>query len=54
MGSIMKVLVIEDDAQLAAYLTAGLREHNYVVDHASNGRDGLFMAARGTLRHHDH
>lgn len=41
----MRVLVIEDDAQLAAYLTKALGEAGAVVDHAADGRDGLFLAA---------
>ncbi len=44
----MKVLVIEDDRQAAAYLVKGLGESGYVVDHAAEGRDGLFMATSGT------
>jgi two-component system OmpR family response regulator len=42
---IMKVLVIEDDAETAAYLANGLKEHGHTVDLAANGRDGLFLAA---------
>lgn len=41
----MRLLVIEDDADTAAYLVKGLREAGHVVDHAANGRDGLFLAA---------
>jgi two-component system, OmpR family, response regulator len=40
----MKVLVIEDDREAAAYIVKGLSESGYVVDHAAEGRDGLFMA----------
>lgn len=40
----MKILVIEDDIQVAAYVQKGLREHGYTADHASNGKDGLFLA----------
>jgi len=40
----MKVLVIEDDAETAAYLSNGLKEHGHTVDLAANGRDGLFLA----------
>lgn len=40
----MKVLVIEDDRDAAAYIVKGLSESGYVVDHAAEGRDGLFMA----------
>lgn len=41
----MKILVIEDDAETAAYITGGLRQHGHVTDHAANGRDGLFLAS---------
>ncbi|MEQ8693962.1 MAG: response regulator transcription factor [Gammaproteobacteria bacterium] len=41
----MKILVIEDDPETAAYVSNGLREHGHTVDHALNGRDGLFLAA---------
>ena len=41
----MKILVIEDDAEMAAYVAKGLRQQGHAVDHAVNGRDGLFMAA---------
>lgn len=40
----MRVLVIEDDAQISAYLHKGLREEGHVVDVAAAGRDGLFLA----------
>ena len=40
----MRVLIIEDDKQTAAYVSQGLRESGHVVDHAGDGRDGLFMA----------
>lgn len=44
----MKILVIEDDAQAAAYMVKGLRESGHVVDHAADGKDGLFMAGSET------
>lgn len=43
----MKVLVIEDDADTAAYIVSGLNEHGHLVDHVADGRDGLFMAHGG-------
>jgi two-component system OmpR family response regulator len=43
----MKLLVIEDDRETAAYIVKGLAESGYVVDHAGEGRDGLFMASSG-------
>jgi two-component system OmpR family response regulator len=41
----MKLLLIEDDKEAAKYLSKGLREQGYVIDHCDNGKDGLFMAA---------
>jgi two-component system OmpR family response regulator len=43
----MKLLVIEDDREAAAYIAKGLSESGYVVDHAAEGRTGLFMASSG-------
>ncbi len=43
----MKLLVVEDDAETAAYVARGLREQGHLVDVASDGRDGLFHAAEG-------
>jgi len=40
----MHILIIEDDQQTAAYLRTGLEQSGYTVDHAANGKDGLFMA----------
>ena len=40
----MRILVMEDDAEAAAYLAKGLRESGYLVEHASDGMDGLYMA----------
>jgi two-component system, OmpR family, response regulator len=44
LGSIMHLLLIEDDAEAAKYLAKGLRESGYTVDIAANGREGLFHA----------
>ncbi len=41
----MRVLVIEDDQDVAGYIGKGLREAGHTSDHAANGKDGLFMAA---------
>ncbi len=43
----MKVLVIEDDRDAAAYLRKGLEESGCVVDGAANGEDGLHLALTG-------
>lgn len=42
-----KVLVVEDDPTTADYIAKGLAENGYVVDRASDGRDGLFHAVDG-------
>jgi len=41
----MRILLIEDDDQLASYLQKALKEVGMVVDRAADGRDGLFLAA---------
>ena len=40
----MHILIIEDDQQTADYLRNGLEQSGHSVDHAANGKDGLFMA----------
>ena len=41
----MKVLLVEDNERVTRFVTRGLREAGHTVDHADNGRDGLFLAA---------
>ena len=41
----MKVLVIEDNQRVSQFVCKGLRESGHTVDHADNGRDGLFLAS---------
>jgi two-component system, OmpR family, response regulator len=41
------VLLIEDDTEAARFLVKGLRESGYTVEHAADGRDGLFRAGEG-------
>ncbi len=41
---VMRILVIEDDADTAAYIAKGLREKGHISDHAKDGKAGLFMA----------
>jgi two-component system, OmpR family, response regulator len=43
----MKVLIVEDDVETAAFICRGLRETGGVVDHADNGVDALFLASEG-------
>ncbi|MDD2876580.1 MAG: response regulator transcription factor [Acidiphilium sp.] len=41
----MRILIVEDDRDVAGFVVKGLREAGHTVEHADNGRDGLFMAA---------
>ncbi|MCW8306518.1 response regulator transcription factor [Acidiphilium sp. PA] len=41
----MRILIVEDDKDVAGFVVKGLREAGHTVEHADNGRDGLFMAA---------
>ena len=41
----MRILLVEDDKDVAGFIQKGLREAGHIVEHAPNGRDGLFMAA---------
>ncbi|MBN8830689.1 MAG: response regulator transcription factor [Sphingomonadales bacterium] len=43
-----KLLIVEDDAATAAYVTKGMTEAGFTVDQADNGRDGLFLASDGS------
>ena len=40
----MKLLLVEDDAEAAAYVRRGLTEAGHAVDHAQTGREGLNLA----------
>jgi two-component system, OmpR family, response regulator len=41
----MKVLLVEDNVRVARFVKKGLIESGHTVDHADNGRDGMFLAA---------
>jgi two-component system, OmpR family, response regulator len=41
----VKILVVEDNARVARFVCQGLREAGHTVEHADNGRDGMFTAA---------
>jgi DNA-binding response OmpR family regulator len=40
----MRILVIEDDADLAQFISKGLKEERYAVDLAADGEEGLALA----------
>lgn len=41
----MRVLIVEDDAQLRQIVVERLRQEGFAVDEADNGQDGWFIAA---------
>lgn len=40
----MRILVVEDDKKIASFVTKGLKEAGFAVDHVINGEDGLHLA----------
>jgi len=40
----MRLLLVEDDAKIAAFVSQGLEQAGFAVDHAANGEDGLHLA----------
>lgn len=40
----MRILIIEDDAETAAYLVKGLSESGHRAERVGDGKDGLFLA----------
>jgi len=39
----MRILLVEDDAKIASFISKGLKAAGYAVDHASDGEKGLNM-----------
>ena len=44
----MRILIVEDDKKVAAFLQKGLREEQYAVDICTNGIDALYYAKINT------
>ena len=44
-----RVLLVEDNADTADYVLKGLREEGFTVEHAADGRDGLYLATASTF-----
>jgi two-component system OmpR family response regulator len=40
----VRILIIEDDKDVASFIQRGLEQAGYVVDRAESGKDGLFLA----------
>lgn len=45
---LMRILLIEDDLSVADFIIKGLSEHNHIVDHQADGKEGLFFAMTET------
>jgi len=45
----MKVLVVEDEARIASFLTKGLRAEGYAVEHVGRGNDALDVVDREAI-----
>lgn len=43
-GSVVRILIVEDERKIAAFLRKGLAENGFVVDVAEDGHDGLHLA----------
>jgi two-component system, OmpR family, response regulator len=41
----VKLLVVEDDDKIAAFVAKGFRESSFAVDHAADGEEGLSLAS---------
>ena len=39
----MRILLVEDDAKIASFITKGLKETGFAVDHVIDGEEGLHM-----------
>ncbi|MDP8236752.1 MAG: response regulator transcription factor [Candidatus Erginobacter occultus] len=40
----MRILLVEDDPEIARFVLRGLKRETFAVDHAKNGEDGLHLA----------
>jgi len=43
----VRILLVEDDQVISAFIVKGFKEAGFVVDHASDGEEGLDMAVTG-------
>ena len=41
----MKILLVEDNERVSQFVIKGLQEAGHTIDHASNGREGMFLGA---------
>jgi two-component system OmpR family response regulator len=43
-----RIVLVEDDAVISAFVMKGLREAGFIVDHAPDGEEGLHLALTGS------
>jgi two-component system OmpR family response regulator len=43
----LRILVVEDDMKIASFIIKGFKQAGFVVNHATNGEDGLHFALTG-------
>lgn len=48
--SFVRILIVDDDQQIVQFISKGLRQENYIVDCAYNGKNGLHLAL---TKHYD-
>lgn len=41
----MRILIVEDDSDLAQFIRKGLQEEGYAIDQTTNGEDGFLLAS---------
>jgi two-component system OmpR family response regulator len=44
----MKILLVEDDTRTALFIVKGFQQAGFVVEHAVDGEDGLYLALTGS------
>jgi DNA-binding response OmpR family regulator len=40
----MRILLVEDDVKIASFIIKGLKQSNFAVDHATEGKEGILLA----------
>jgi len=40
----MRILLVEDDPKISAFIAQGLKQNGFTVDHVADGQDGLHLA----------
>jgi two-component system OmpR family response regulator len=40
----LRILIVEDDKKIASFITKGVKQEGFAVDHVTNGEDGLHLA----------